>query len=291
MDEVKYTYTVIPSEDQVEAIRSYFQMLADRQCEALKREYGVIEFIQKDLLKDSVIGRVIGSQSYLSSMMTYLQGEGYITRLRRSSPAAPALWNVLRLIQEGDCVVTKEDLGMNTRYKRNKNLPDVEIEIISKEDKPMEKIEEPQVEITETPVDNAAVLMDINENVNDMIGHLQQLPIAFDGIMKELASKLALLDPALIEKLEEDKKDLLHKVNELEGQLQDANQKLTEKSAEVVVQSDYNKQYVETQCNGISNKMTDILNTPWKVGKNKDSYKQAINMRLDNIKRHLGIIE
>lgn len=294
--EIKNAYSIIPSKDQVEALHSYFKMIADRQCPALKREYGVIEFIQKDLLKDAMIGRVIGSQSYLSSTMTYLQSEGFIKRLRRSSPAAPALWDVSKFIKDEGSVVTKEDLGMNPYYRRNKNFPDVEIEVVSKEDKPMEKIQEPQVEQvesepTETPADNTAVLMDINENVSDMIGHLQQLPIAFNSIMKELTSKLTLLDPNVIAKLEEEKQHLSAKVTELEAELATANQKLAEKPTEVIVQPDYNKQYIETQCNGIDSKMADILNAPWKIGKNKESYKQAISIRLENIKKHLGIIE
>lgn len=295
------SYSVIPSEEQVEAIRSYFKMLADRQCKVLKREYGLIEFVQKDLLREPIIARVINSQSYLSSMMTYLQGEGHIARIRRSSPAAPALWNVAKFINDGASVVTKEDLGMITRKRGGKDFPDVEIEVVSKEDKPVQTKAEPQVEqtvtaTTEAPVDNASVLMDLNENVSDMIGHIEQLPIAFNAIVRDLTSQLQMINPGIIENFKKEKEELEYKILELEVQLDEAIERLSDANQTINdlktnVQPEYNKEYIETQCDGINNKLKDILDTPWKINKHKQSYKEAINQRLVNIKRNLGMVE
>jgi hypothetical protein len=304
-------YNIIPSQEQVEAIRSYFKILAERQTKALKRQYGLIEFVQKNLLNDAMIGSVINSQSYLSSTLVYLQGEGHIKRIRRSSPAGPSLWDVSNLITDGQSVVTKEDLGMNPNYKRDRRLPDVEIELISsiqKEEEPVVMYEEePQQEHVEdvpaeAPVDNVQVLDDIKESMNDMIGHLQQLPIEFNNVLRDLTATLSLADPSVLTSWEKEKQSLSNQIAELETALSETNEQLSQAKSElaerpkeiikeVPVENDYSKEYIEGQCRAIENKVIDIMATPWKINKHKNDYKDFIKGRLTNIKKNLGIVQ
>lgn len=249
---------VLVSEERLEGVYHFFKNLADEQYEKNHHRYGIVSFSYDDMVKSRETFTT--KQNYVSQVMVTLTERGLATRIKRGSASAASVWDVSPFLGYG-----------KMKYER----PQAEIEIVRK-DVPQD---------TPKPVENnqregnEEVLSELNQSIEDMNSHLRDLPIQMGTYLSDISAQLKLLDGHVVEELQKENNQLKGTVQELEAKLEEMNQ------------SDYNKGEVERQCDLLVKKVDDIFGAPWKIGKHRQSYKDSITMRLDKIKKELGLIE
>ena len=252
---------IVITEDRIEQVYFFFRNLAEKQHRKHPhRKYGIVEFAYQEMVdsKETFMERT----SYVSQIMLHLMENGFASRIRRGGAINPSIWDVSPFLGYG-----------KVKYEK----PEVEIEVVqsSKTNNTREEVKD----VPKESENNTIVLSELNQSIQDMNSHLKELPLQMGTYLRDISAQLKLLDGSVLEELQKENNQLTATIKELEAKIEELNQ------------DDYNKEKVERQCELLEDKINDIFAAPWKIGKHKDSYKQAIGMRLQNIKRELGIVE
>jgi hypothetical protein len=259
-----------PSEKVLKFAVDYFKDLADKQCKLVKREYGIVEFmyrdIQTEVKEDSDIPIKL-NKTQIVEIMKWLRTNGYAKQLRIGRHKTPSLWDVRNLLEKPP-LKGEPDLDDDEE-------PKFEVQFVKD---PVESTDE----ITEYKVDkkdNNIVLTQINESINDMVSYLQTLPTEMMSELKGLSKNLELADHDVIMQLTKDKEDLKEEVSILKEELEKAQST-----------PDYSEHYIYRQRNLILDEVQRILHGPaWSIRQNKEHYNNSITEKIDNIMGHLDI--
>jgi hypothetical protein len=267
--------TTTPTKDRLEAFHMFFKELADKQHNYLKRPYGTVELMYKEMVEDEKIP--FERTNYISNIMTELQAKGLVERLRKGSRNFPSLWDVSKFIEQGPEGYYK--LNPQAEFAASNETveeqPKFEVELVKDE------VREPEerAEYVVTKQDNRAVIEEINTNILGMISYLRDLPSEMTSQLNTLSNKLELADHNVILELTKEKEDLKEEVSQLKEELERAS-----------ATPDYSEHYIYRQRNLILDEVQRMLHAPaWSVRQNKDHYTNSIIEKLDNIMSHLGI--
>lgn len=288
------TATSAPSKKVLSYVIEYFRGLADKQHKSLKRQYGIVEFMYKNLEEYSReqegVDRII-TKSEIVYVMKWLREKGFAQRLQVGKHKNPSVWDVRNLLAEPPIEgepdidedesddyaknVTKENQIVFTKIASKVAPPaDFKIDLV-------DEIKEPEtkVEYKVQKKDNSIVLSQINESINDMIGYLQTLPTEMMSELNSFTKDLEYVDHNIVLQLTKEKEDLKEQVSQLKTELERAS-----------ATPDYSEHYIYRQRNLILDEVQRMLHAPaWSVRQNKDHYQNSIVEKLDNIMDHLNI--
>jgi hypothetical protein len=300
-------YEVVPTLEQLMAVVEYYEDNATSS--------GRINFTQKQMLESPIISKHFKSPTYLQGINTYLSNEGFISKVEIGNAKRNSVWDVSKLINKYDEVLTREKIGKiyPSREEETGELvvpkDHVEIEIVRnvdrapKEEAPVVKTHTQEV-VQSSNKDNNTIMTELNSAINDMMGYLQNLPVEMNGHLRSISNQLQLTDETAMTKLQADYEKLQEKygnlqvshdniVNHLSAEkkdLEDEVQRLVTELEEVSGKANYNTNQIVRQRNNIMDEVDRMCNAPaWTIKQNKVNYRNSIETKLEAIMNEIGI--